>query len=173
MSTAILLREAEWLCMDNCQDHAARIRIAKGISARHLGRASSGTPQRHPPAATPPLGGARMRPARSALESGGARHRAAGRGRAGWGRGEPLEVPRGEKASGKAWGKLEGQSSNGIVTSRVSRTQETHRRCTHVAPETTRDVVGIRRPNQTFLGVNGRGQWEVGRRPACDDAGGA
>ena len=43
MSTAILLREAEWLCMDNCQDYAARIGIAKDISARHLGSASSGT----------------------------------------------------------------------------------------------------------------------------------
>ena len=167
MRTAILLREAEWLCMDNCQDYAARIGIAKGISARHLGSASSGAPQRHPPAATPPLGGARTRPR-------GAPRRAAWTGRAGWGRGGPLGVPRGESLGKGGCGKAGGTDcKRNCQRPEVSRTQETHRRYTHVAPETTRDVVGMRRPNQTFLGVNGPGHWEVGRRPACDDAGGA
>ena len=61
-------------------------------------------------------------------------------------------------------GKLGGRISNEIVNvQRVSRTPETHRRGErHVAPETTRDVVGIRRPPQTFLGVNGRGHWDSG-----------
>ena len=165
MRTAILLREAEWLCMDNCQDYAARIGIAKGMCARHLGRASSGTPQRHPPAATPPPGRCTHAPR---AEHPGARRSAAPRSldrprRLGEGR--AVGGPTGERLRARL-GKAGGTDFKRNCTSRVSRTQETHRRCTHVAPETTRDVVGIRRPNQTFLGANGRGQWEVGQRQA-------
>ena len=152
MRTAILLRAVEWLCMDNCQDYAARIGTgSKGISARHLGSASSDhlSATRLRPrllrCTHAPLRGAPRSPAEhGAAQLGQAAP--AGRGEGRWG-----------AHGGKAWqglGKLEGRIANGIVC------PECHARkrptaAAHTSPRAHTRRRGLRRPSRTWLGAHG------------------
>ena len=81
----------------------------------------------------------------------GARRRAAGTGRAGWGGGEPLGAHGGKPRERRLWESWGDGFKPNCQRPEVSRTQETHRRYMHVAPETTRDVGGMRRPLKRFL----------------------
>ena len=148
----------------------AMTRLRIGISKAFLPGTSGARPPEHRSAT-------RLRPRLPwvvhARAPRGARRCAAGTGRAGWGRGGPLGVPRGESLGKGGCGKAGGTDfKRNCQRPEVSCTQETHRRYTHVAPETTRDVRDMRRPTKRFLASTGggNGRWDGGQLVMTQEA---